>query len=249
VARHPDDARVIIISEHQFHIVAMRDGKPVVLSESDPFPLSLISFAISPDGKSIVATAAEKMEASSAAEIHLFAIEDNTISHISQIGIDPEAGVIDQPFSPRFSPDGSRVLVLNGFGIPDKPPLDAVLSIDMTARPPRVTESLPNVAQGLEQVAFHPSGQFAVIACIDGPYVGHLAVIDLTATKMRLLYYVPLGYVPEGLEFSDDGQMLFAQATASHHIVVYDVDGLNLVQRPYVLHTGENPSSMGISAR
>ncbi|MFN2100438.1 hypothetical protein [Altererythrobacter sp. MF3-039] len=245
----PDDSTAIIISDHQFHIFAMRDGKPVLLRESDPFPLFLTSFAISPDGRSIVAAAAERMEPDSPGQLHLFAIDDNTIHHVSEIGIDPGVDAIDQPFAPRFSPDGSRVLVLNGWGVADKPPLDAVLSIDMTANSPRVTDSIPNVAQGLEHVAFHPSGQFAVIACIDGPYVGHLAVIDLTSAKMQLLYYLPIGHVPEGLEFTADGQILFAQATTSHHIVVYDVDGFKLVRRPYVLRTGENPSSMGISAR
>jgi hypothetical protein len=156
-------------------------------------------------------------------------------------------GEIDQPFAPRFSPDGARALVLNGLGLAAKPPLDAVLSIDMTAKPPRVTEAIPNVAQGLESVAFHPGGRFAVITCLDGPYVAHLAVVDLTVSPMQLLYHLPMAYDPQGIEFSPDGSMLFVQVSAAHHIDAYSVDGMKLVRSPYVLHTGEGPASMALS--
>ena len=43
--------------------------------------------------------------------------------------------------------------------------------------------------------------------------------------------------------------MLFVQATLANHIVVYDVDGMNLRRSPYVLCTGHAPSSMAISRR
>ena len=247
---HPDGERAVVISDHQFHVFRVESGRPRLVAESDPVPMTLVTFDISPDGTAIVATASpDEFGPSAIFELHLFRLEGNAIHHVTRIGIDSGVGEIDQPCCPRFSPDGSRVLVLNGLGAPFTAPLDAVLSIDMTAEPPRVTEALPNVAQGLESLAFHPSGRFAVICCIDGPYVGHLALIDLTAPSMRLLYYLPIAFVPEGIEFSPDGSMLFVQATSAHHIVVYDVDGMKLVRKPYVLHTGEGPSSMALSPR
>ena len=94
--------------------------------------LYFVSLAISSDGRSIIATAAEEIAYSAAVELHLFVLEGDTIRHVLRIGIDPEVGEIDQPFAPRFSPDGSRALVLNGLGIAAMSPLDAVLSIDMT---------------------------------------------------------------------------------------------------------------------
>ncbi len=244
---HPDGERAIIISDHKFHIFRIETGKPLLVSESEPFHLYFTSFAINPEGTSIIATAADELTYSASVELHLFSIVGDTIQHTTKIGIDPNAGEIDQPFAPRFSPDGSRVLVLNGLGIAIKPPLDAVLSVDMTVNPPLVTETIQNVAQGLESLAFHPSGKFAVITCIDGPYIGHLAVVDLTAPSMRILYYMPIEFVPQGIEFSPDGSMLFVQATTANHINVYKVDGMKLVKSPYVLRTGEGPASMALS--
>lgn len=244
---HPDGEHAIAISDHQFHLLRVESGQPQIVSESEPFPLHLTSFAISPDGRSIIATAAHELSYSTVVELHLFVLEADIIRHETQIKIDPAVGEIDQPFAPRFSPDGSRALVLNGLGIAAKPPLDAVLSIDMTNQPPRVTEAIPNIAQGLESTAFHPSGKFAVIACIVGPYLGHLAVVDLTVSPMQLLHYLPMAYVPQGIEFSPDGSMLFVQATNAHHIDVYTVEGMKLVRSPYVLRTGEGPASMALS--
>lgn len=249
---HPDGKHVIVITDHQFHLFEIEAGKPRLVSESEPFPLHFISFAISPDGRSIIATAAVEavnLDFSTAIELHLFALDNDTINHVVRIGIDPEVGEIDQPFAPRFSPDGSRALVLNGLGISTKPPLDAVLSIDMTLDVPKVTELIPNVAQGLESLTFHPSGEFAVVTCIDGPFVGHLALVDLTTPSMRILYYLPMTFVPQGIEFSPDGSMLFVQSNTAHHIDVYDVEGMKLVRSPYVLRTGEGPASMALSSR
>ena len=65
---------------------------------------------------------------------------------MEKFGVAPDIGKIDQPFAPRFSPDRRRVLALNGLGIAAKPPLDAVLNIDMTATPPIVTD-IPDVAR------------------------------------------------------------------------------------------------------
>ncbi len=243
---HPDDKRVIAITDHQFHVLLMDAGQPKIISESKPFDLFFTSFAISPDEKSIIATAAHRLDYSTPVELHLFELSGNSISHVSQIGIAPDLGEIDQPFAPRFSPDGKRALVLNGLGIAAKPPLDAVLSIDMTKTIPMVTDLIPNVAQGLESLAFHPSGKFAVVTCIDGPYVGHLAVIDLASASMQVLYYLPIEAVTQGIEFSPDGSKLFVQSTQANHINVYTIDGYQLTKHPYVLRTGEGPGSMGL---
>lgn len=249
VMSHPDDKRVIAISDHQFHLFEMNGNQPELISQSEPFELYFTSFAISPNGASIIATAAERLDYSTPVELHLFKLSDNSIQHITKIGIQQDIGKIDQPFAPRFSPDGKRILALNGLGISAKPPLDDIINIDMTTSPPKVTEVIKNVAQGLESLAFHPSGRFAVVTCIDGPYIGHLAVIDLTTSPMRILNYLPIEYVPEGIEFSPDGKMLFVQSTTASHISVYEVDGFHLNKSPYVLKTGEGPASLTVIKR
>ena len=247
VMSHPDDKRVIAISDHQFHLFQMNGNRPELISQSEPFELHFTSFAISPNGTSIIVTAADRLDYSTPVAMHLFELSNNSIQHVTEIGIQQNIGKIDQPFAPRFSPDGKRILVLNGLGIAAKPPLDDVLNIDMTTMPPKVTEVITNVAQGLESLAFHPSGQFAVVTCIDGPYIGHLAVIDLTSSPMRILNYLPIEFVPQGIEFSPDGTMLFVQSTTASHINVYTIDGLHLNKSPYVLRTGEGPASMTVN--
>jgi len=248
-AAHPDGDRVIVISDHHLHLIEFDNGIPRIAAKSEFFPLFFISFALSPDGNSIIVTAADKIAYSADVELHLFRLEEGEIRHTRQIEIDPAVGKIDQPFAPRFSSDGSRALVLNGLGLAGRPPQDAVLSIDLTLDIPMVTEAIPHIAQGLESVAFHPSSDFAVVTCIDGPYVGHLAVIDLSVSPMRLLYYLPMEVIPQGIEFSPDGEMLFVQAIMADHIDVYRVDGKKLIKSPYVLHTGEGPASMALIQR
>ena len=249
VMSHPDDKRIVAISDHQFHLFQMNGNQPELIYQSESFSSYFTSFAISPNGTSIIATAAERLDYSTPVSLQLFDLIDNSINHVTEIEIEQGIGKIDQPFAPRFSPDGQRILVLNGLGIAAKPPLDDVLSIDMKSKPPKVTEVIKNVAQGLESLAYHPSGRFAVVTCIDGPYIGHLAVIDLTSSPMRILNYIPVEFVPQGIEFSPNGKMLFVQSTTASHISVYEVDGFHLNKMPYVLKTGEGPASMAISLR
>ena len=249
MAAHPNGESVVAISGKRLYLIEFDEGIPNIAAQSESFPLFFISFALSPEGSMIIATAAEEIAYSTAVELHLFQLEDGAFRHVSQIEMDPAVGELDQPFAPRFSPDGTRALVLNGLGLAGRPPQDAVLSIDLTLETPMVTEAIPHVAQGLESLAFHPSGNFAVVTCIDGPYVGHLAVVDLDVSPMQLLYYLPMAVIPQGIEFSPDGDKLFVQAIMADHIDVYQVDGKRLIKSPYVLHTGEGPASMALMQR
>ena len=120
--------------------------------------------------------------------------------------------------------------------------LDDVLVVDLSLERLIVSQRLRQVGDGLESLAFHPSGRFAVISCLDkGPGVAtssHLATVDLATRPVRLLNYIPVDPVPEGIEFTADGSKLFVQTTLANHIVVFDVDGMNLRHSPFVLRTG-----------
>ena len=76
-----------------------------------------------------------------------------------------------------------------------------------------------------------------------------LATIDVRGEEARLLSYLPIERVPEGIEFSADGGRLFVGATLANHIVAYDVEGMRLVRRPEVLVTGYGPSALAISSK
>ena len=191
-----------------------------------------------------------------ALQIHLFAIRGQGIEHLHRIEMRKELGRIDAPAAPRFSPDGSRVLVLNGGGMSDKGHLDDVLSIDMTMPRPEVTEVVRGVADGLESLAFHPEGRMAVVTCLGNlmnwnaaPGYARLAVIDLSSKPIRLLYQTPVEPWPEGIEFTPEGDKLFVGCTFAHHIAVYDVAGFELRRSPYVLQTGHGHASLAIGRR
>ncbi len=254
-AAHPDGKSIVVGTGREFCIYEMVDNKATLCTRSES-PVLAVSFDISPLGNRIIAAGPRNRltsDSSSAApdmEVHVFSYEQQRIEHRGQVHMDPSLGKIDGPFAPRFSPDGRKVLVLNGFGGADKGRLDDVLSIDMTLEQPTVTELVEGVSDGLESVAFHPRGHLAVVACLvtdSAPNYSRLAVIDLQSKPMRLLYQLPIEGSPEGIEFSPDGDLLFVQCTYAHHIVVYDVDQYLLTRKPFVLHTGHSPSSMGIS--
>lgn len=185
--------------------------------------------------------------------VHVYSYRDGVIEHRHEV----KAGLLkfDNPFSLRFSPDGKRVLVPNGGGAGSKGRLDDVLSIDMTLDPPEVTEVIPQVADGIESLAFHPNRRFAIIACLEelpplahNTY-SHLAVIGLTSKPARLLYQVNVEGVPEGIESTPDGSQLFVQLTSANHIAVFDVDGLMLNRSPFVIRVGHGPASMALGRR
>jgi hypothetical protein len=75
----PDGDRAIAISNHQFHLIELESGRPRIVSQSEPFSLHMFSFAISPDGRSIIVTAAEELSLSTAVELHHFAVNRRVI--------------------------------------------------------------------------------------------------------------------------------------------------------------------------
>jgi DNA-binding beta-propeller fold protein YncE len=262
VLTHPDGEQVIVLSGTKLFVVMMKEGKPEIVSTNDS-PVVGISMAVSPLGDRLVVTgftgdhlpadfpSPEKFTA------HVFSLNGKKIVYRHEVGIRKELPVkFNGAFTPRFSPDGKRVLVLNGLGLGGKGTLDDVLSVDMTAEPPQVTEVIPQVGDGLESLAFHPSGKFAVISCLEEFTPGnaltdysHLAVIDLTTQPARLLYHLPVEAYPEGIEFTPDGSKLFVGLTDAHRIAVFDVEGFLLKRSSFVLRIGHGPAVMTLGSR
>jgi DNA-binding beta-propeller fold protein YncE len=126
--------------------------------------------------------------------------------------------------------------------------LDDVLVVDMASN--TVTALIPQVSDGLESLAIHPSSTFAVIACLNAmPWstTSHLAVISLAGEAPTLLSTMPVEPLPEGIEFSMDGEQLFVGSTLANQIAVYDVRGMKLIPSPFVLPVGEGHAALGIS--
>lgn len=249
---HPDGRRLLVPYATGIQVFEMREGK-LELVKDNPADYRLGSIAITPKGDRIAAQA--RKEGGKTA-VHLFRYQDGVIQHEGEVKIRPGAPDWDGPFSFRFTPDGRRLVIPNGSGTPSKGKLDAVFIADVALNPPTVTEVIPQVADGIESVAIHPTGRFAVLSCLeDSPRFAvhqansHLAVIDLAAQPARLLCHLPVESLPEGIEFSPDGTQLFVQLTYAHRIAVFDVDGLLLKRSPFVIRVGHGPSSMAIGPR
>ena len=108
-------------------------------------------------------------------------------------------------FAPRIAPNGKTALVLNSGGFSDGV-LDDVLVVDLVKN--RVIDNVAQVSDGLESLVIHPSGEFAVIACLNAmPWsvTSHLAVISLTPDSAELLYSLPVEALPEGMSFQKVG--------------------------------------------
>ena len=242
VDMHPDGRHVVVPCSTGFQVFEMR-GSQLVLIKDNHTAVIPSSIDVSPKGDRIIATGR-------ASGVHVFSYKDGVIEYLSEVKFP-----FDGPFSPRFSPDGRRVLVPNGGGSGTKGTLDDVLSIDMTLSPPAVTEVIPQVADGMESLAFHPNGHMAVVACLEEFRIrahstfSHLAVIDLTSKPARLLYHVNVEAIPEGIEFSPDGTQLFVGLTSANHIAVFDVDRFLIRRSPFVIRVGHGPSSMALGPR
>jgi hypothetical protein len=249
---HPDGRRLLVPYEAGIQVFEMRAGL-LELVKDNPAPFRVGSIAITPQGDRIAAQGTKKGEKPA---VQVFSYRDGVVAYQGEVKIQSGLPDWDGPFAFRFTPDGKRLVIPNGSGSPSKGKLDPVFIADMKRDPPTVTEVVPQVADGMESVAVHPSGRFAVLSCLDDtPRAdvhqanSHLAVVDLTAKPARLLYHLPVESLPEGIEFTPDGTSLFVQLTYAHRIAVFDVDGFMLKRSPFVLRVGHGPSSMAIGPR
>jgi DNA-binding beta-propeller fold protein YncE len=251
---HPDGKHLIVGCATGFQVFELLNGQ-LVLQKDNKLNMVPDSMDISPKGDRVLAVLSKAPSTHEFGGVHAFSYRDGVIEYQHEVIIRNGLPKFDQPFSIRFSPDGKRALALNGGGNNSKGSLDDVLSIDMTMDPPEVTEFIPQVADGIESVAFHPKGNFAVLSCLeDFPTdaqmsYSHLAVVDLTRKPLRLLYEINIEAIPEGIAFTPDGSQLFVQLTSANHIAVFDVEGFMLNRSPFVIRVGHGPSSMGLALR
>jgi hypothetical protein len=245
---HPDGRRVIVALSDYWGVYKVREDGALIEVAQSRSPGIVSSFDVSNNGRTIIGTMAKGTDPLSSKEgiFHFVMNEDSSINLVGEITSDKFK--IDRPFSPRISPDGKRALVLNSGGGSDGE-LDDVLVLDLSGEV-KISQSIRQVADGLESVAIHPSGEFAVVTCLDmygGTSTSHLAIIDLKGERAQLLYHMPIELVPEGIEFTPDGTQLFVGSTRANHIVMYEVRGVNLYRSPYVLPTGYGHAALALS--
>lgn len=247
---HPDGKRLLIPYDMGIRVFDMRGGRLELLKDN-PMEFRLHGIDISPRGDRIVGNGTKPGGKLAA---HVLSYRDGDIVYESEVRL-PAGTDWDGPFACRFTRDGGRVIIPNGGHVGSKGTLSPVFVADVRVAAPIVTDIIPQVADGIEGVALHPSGKFAVLSCLeDSPRLvhqaySHLAVIDLASQPVRLLYHLDVESLPEGMEFSPDGSQLFVGLTYAHRIVVFDVDGFRLKRQPYVLRVGHGPCAMAIGPR
>lgn len=228
----------------------------MLVSTFPPTALSAFRLAgidISPHGDRIVGNGRKKKD--DELKVHVLSYRDGTIAYESDVKIQQGLPNWDGPYACRFTRDGRRVIIPNGWHTPSKGVLASVLIADLTLETPTVTEVIPEVGDGIEGVAVHPGGKLAVVSCLDdSPRLvhqaySHLGVIDLSSKPARLLYHLDVESIPEGMEFSPDGSQLFVGLTYAHRIAVYGVDGFRLNRSPFVIRVGHGPCAMAIGPR
>lgn len=244
VAAHPDRRRAIVALTDHWRVLEVQENGSLIEVAQSPSPGIVYSFDISINGETVIAAMSNSIDFAQLGIFRFRINEDNTISLVDEIT--STRFKIDGPFAPRISPNGTHALVLNSLGTSDGK-LDDVLLIDLSNN--CVSASVRQVGDGLESLAFHPSGQFAVVSClnlIEPMNTSHLAVIDLKDNQASILYHLPIERIPEGIEFAADGTMLFVGSTFANHITVFEVQGIQLARNPNILPTGHGPSAMGI---
>lgn len=248
---HPDGRCLLVPYDTGIQVFEMRGGRLELLKDN-PTDFRLHGIDISPRGDRIAGNGTKK---GGKLAVHLFSYRDGAIAYQSEVRVAAGLPDWDGPFACRFTPDGQRLVIPNGWHNGSKGTLDPVFIADLSLDLPTVTEVIPQVGDGIEGVAIHPSGKWAVLSCLDdSPRLvhqaySHLAVIDLSSKPARLLYHLDVESLPEGMEFAPDGSQLFVGLTYAHRIAVYDVDGFRLNRQPFVIRVGHGPSSMAIGRR
>jgi DNA-binding beta-propeller fold protein YncE len=181
--------------------------------------------AISPDGRSALVTRDNDHK------ISLLSIDGLKVSH-SQRDLNPGL----RPHGIDFCAPGSIAVVANvGAGQGDA---DTIAVIDMTARPPRIIDTL-SVGQTPQGIKCSPDGTYVAVVVMNGsnqpkesPFYnanGKLVLYMVAGKTLQKFGELPLGSWPQGVAFAPDGLTVLVQNRAQKDIQVFRIDGMRLI--------------------
>lgn len=136
-----------------------------------------------------------------------------------------------RPYGLVITPDGKTAVVgLVGRGTGDN---DAIASIDLTGKWPRVAEHL-TVGQTPEAVSMSADGKWVAVSVINGsnkvkdwPWYsanGKAVLVRVDGTKLTKVSEAPVGAWVQGSGFSGDGKKLYVQNILENRLQVLDID-------------------------
>ena len=180
--------------------------------------------AISPDGK----TALVSRDGDD--RISVLSIDGTKVEYTKR---DLSAGL--RPYGIDISSDGKYAAVANiGRGGGDS---DTVSLIDMTAKPPRVIDTL-SVGQTPEGIKISPDGKWIGVVVMNGsnkiktsPFFadnGKLVLLRPDGGRLVKVAEGPIGHWSQGVAFSTDGKIILVGNMVEKNIQVFDWDGSRL---------------------
>ncbi len=140
-----------------------------------------------------------------------------------------------KPYGIEAHPDGKTVVVANiGMGFGDA---DTVSVIDMTAKPPRVVDTI-TVGPTPEGIALSPDGAFLAVTVMNGSNKpkasplfndhGLLRIFSLNGTKLTPVADAKVGHWCQGAAWSRDNKTVMVQCMVEQELQSFGFDGKSL---------------------
>jgi DNA-binding beta-propeller fold protein YncE len=180
----------------------------------------------SPDGKTALVTRDGDNK------ISVLAVDGSKVEYTKR---DISAGL--RPYGIEMSPSGDVAIVANiGLGGGDN---DTVSVIDVTAKPPRVVETV-TVGQTPEGIRLSPDGKYLAVTVMNGsnkpkasPFFrdfGLVKVFGVDGSKLSHITEAHVGHWCQGVAWNKDSTALVVQCMVENELQVLGFDGKTLKQ-------------------
>jgi DNA-binding beta-propeller fold protein YncE len=158
--------------------------------------------------------------------------------------------VVGPPTAVWLAPDESWAIVTAATKADPKAasgtaPDDRVSVIDLTARPPRVVQTL-QAGAGAATARVSPDGTLALVC---NRIAGTVSIFTVEARRLTPSGTIDMGHEagPSGLVFARDGRTALVSRFFDNQISVLHIDGLSIMLDPRPLTAGVAPYTMDIS--
>jgi DNA-binding beta-propeller fold protein YncE len=125
-------------------------------------------------------------------------------------------------------------------------PDDRVSVIDLTSKPPKITQSLTS-GLGATTVRVSPDGTLALIANRTEGTVSVFSVADKKLTAVGKVDLGNKGSLPSGIVFTRDGRHALLTRGGDNMVSVLNIDGSNVTVDPRPVTTGMAPYTMDVN--
>lgn len=226
------------------------DGKEVTVKSTTPLTDSVVSVAITPDGKTALAAKFG---------VHKLAVLTVTGEGVvTDTKADLPVGLY--PWTVTISEDGTRALVTNiGANAASDGHAKTVSVIELGTQQPKVIQHV-SVGDAPEGVSFTRDGRLAAVTILQGSYdapkgawwrndAGVMTILRIGKSGASVASSVSVGAFPEGVAFSADGRFAYVGNFASSTLSIVPVSKDGAAKTPTTLQLPGPPASLRIGSR